>query len=497
MAQIDIKSLFSDILPDPAQQQRERVLQQNEAVNQANLVGTLGGMAAYLAPQRSAALGQAAGGLLGLDMRTEAEKTIDQLKEANVDLSSQAGLIQAATLLQETDPLKAAELRGAAAELTAKQTEEAQKAAESKSLVDFRNEQTLASQTTRIDKAAQETLENANAGLTINSAAQIMRRVSPDMADQFTTLFPATKEGADAARDFALETIKRPDRELIVETIVDDQGIPQRVVFDKNDSTYKRVLGVDDSALSGNAGKAFGRLRAKAGVSIPEDAFNYRANANKVLSIAFNPDLESIVGAADPGGYVPLRIGATVPTWLGGLSDEQVKLRRDISNTKTAGVLPIVRLLAPVTDADYAILEKLQPSELDSQAVWIERTLEEVLPQSLNIMYARLEEEGMSLSAAQQFGIASAAEVFNQMADNPTVFREYSLEDAADAAYDLLPRVENINMEEYPANMALFEDASGRVYTGELIAAIQRAKNYSPEEIQQGLGLQLIERTKK
>ena len=497
MANIDIKSLFSDVLPDPVKQQNERVLQQNEAVNQANLVGQLGGMAAYLAPQRSAALSSAATGLLGIDTRTEAEKALEKLKEANIDMSSQEGLIKAANLYQEVDPIKAAQLRGAAAELKAKQAEEAQKAAESKSLVDFRGEQVLASQTERLDKAAQQTLENANAGLTIQSASKIMERVSPELAEQFTTLFPTTLEGANAAREFALEAIKTPERELVIETVVNDSGIPERVVFDKNDEGYKRVLGVDDSVLSGNAGKAFGRLRTKAGVAIPEDAFNYRANANKVLSIAFNPDLESIVGAADPGGYVPLRIGASVPTWLGGLSDEQIKLRRDIANTKTAGVLPIVRLLAPVTDADYAILEKLQPSELDSQAVWIERTLEEVLPQSLNIMYARLEEEGMSLAAAQQFGMASATEVFNQMADNPSVFREYSLEDASDAVYDMLPRVENVNMDEYPANMALFKDASGRVFTGELIAAIQRAKNYSPEEIKQGLGLELLERTKK
>ena len=80
MANIDIASLFSDIVPDPAQQQRERTLQQNDAVNQANLVGTLGGMAAYLAPQRSAALSSAAGGLLGLDTRTEADKLKEQLQ---------------------------------------------------------------------------------------------------------------------------------------------------------------------------------------------------------------------------------------------------------------------------------------------------------------------------------------------------------------------------------------------------------------------------------
>lgn len=119
MANIDITSLFSDVLPDPAQQQRERIMQQNEAVNQANLVGTLGGMAAYLAPQRSAALSSAATGLLGLDTRTEAQKAMEKLKQANIDLSSREGLIQAANIYQNIDPIRAAQLRTKAAEVKA------------------------------------------------------------------------------------------------------------------------------------------------------------------------------------------------------------------------------------------------------------------------------------------------------------------------------------------------------------------------------------------
>lgn len=117
MAQIDIPSLFSDIIPDPALQQRERTLQQNDAVNQANLVGTLGGMAAYLAPQRSAALGQAAGGLLGLSQSSPADSVREQLKTASSQKQTPESLIKLAELVQNTDPEKAAQFRSAAAQM--------------------------------------------------------------------------------------------------------------------------------------------------------------------------------------------------------------------------------------------------------------------------------------------------------------------------------------------------------------------------------------------
>jgi hypothetical protein len=119
MANIDINSLFSDILPSPAQQQRERVLQQNEAVNQANLVGTLGGMAAYLAPQRSAALGQAARGLFGMDTRSEADKLREAMQ--GVDPNNPQDLIRLASMADAVDPAKGIQLRQAAAQITAQQ----------------------------------------------------------------------------------------------------------------------------------------------------------------------------------------------------------------------------------------------------------------------------------------------------------------------------------------------------------------------------------------
>ena len=81
MAGIDITSLFADVVgPNPEQQLAERTLQQNDAANQASLVGELGGMAAYLAPQRGRAMSAAGKGLLGIDTRTKADKLKEQLE---------------------------------------------------------------------------------------------------------------------------------------------------------------------------------------------------------------------------------------------------------------------------------------------------------------------------------------------------------------------------------------------------------------------------------
>ena len=125
MAAIDITSLFADVLPNQQRQLDERTLQQSDAANQANAVGELGGMAAYLAPQRSRAMAAAGKGLLGIDTRTEAQKTMEQLKNANVDLSSREGLIKAANIYQSIDPIKAAQLRTQAAQVKAQEDKDA------------------------------------------------------------------------------------------------------------------------------------------------------------------------------------------------------------------------------------------------------------------------------------------------------------------------------------------------------------------------------------
>jgi hypothetical protein len=451
-------------------------------------------MAAYYGPERSRALQQSATGLLGIDTRTESQKAMEQLKDAKIDMSTPKGLIEAANIYQSIDPIKASEFRAAAADLTTKVSEDEQKAAESQSLVSGREETILASQAARleqervrVEKAAQETLENANAGLTINSAATIMRKVSPELADQFTTLFPATAEGAAAAKDFALESIRSPEADYTVETVLNNSGIPERVIFDKNDANYRRVLGIDDSVLSGNAGKKFGKLNQPAGTSIDVDSFNYKSNAKKVLGIAFNPYLESIVG--------PTELTRAMPNLL--IEEPQQQLRRQITNSKTEGILPIVRLVAPVTEPDIKLLQDIQLGFQDTQEVWIQRTVEEILPLAINAMYRGVAEEGTSASVVHQFALASAAEVFTQIAEHPDYFGDYDLKDASDAAYDLLPNAASIDMREIPTNVLLFKGRDGKAYDTEVLASLRKASGRSIEQQVELLGLEEMKRSEK
>lgn len=71
---IDITSLFADILPDPAKELQER------GDKEANMLSQMGAVGASYAPERAKALRLGAGGMFGLDTRTEAEHLQDELQ---------------------------------------------------------------------------------------------------------------------------------------------------------------------------------------------------------------------------------------------------------------------------------------------------------------------------------------------------------------------------------------------------------------------------------
>ena len=76
--QIDLQGLLGGVLPDLATADKA------EGLRRAENVGQLGASAAYHGPARERRLRQGIGGMFGLDMRNEAEKARDELKELGV-----------------------------------------------------------------------------------------------------------------------------------------------------------------------------------------------------------------------------------------------------------------------------------------------------------------------------------------------------------------------------------------------------------------------------
>jgi hypothetical protein len=136
---INISTLFADIIDTPEQRQ-QKLLQQGMMQGQllssglqgrARAAAPLAQMAGQLGVQRNEDLRRAVQPMLGLDPRTTGEKMADQLK--NLDPEDPNSLLQAAQALQSTDPVRAAALRQAAAEVR----REATKREEQKKLFDL------------------------------------------------------------------------------------------------------------------------------------------------------------------------------------------------------------------------------------------------------------------------------------------------------------------------------------------------------------------------
>ena len=117
---INLSSLFSDIVPDPAQEMRQ---QQSDLLS---VLGTVGGAAALNAPRQNQQLRAASGGLFGVDTRTGSEKLREAMQ--GVDPNNPQDLIRLASMTDSIDPAKAIQLRQAAAQMTAQQNAQRQEA---------------------------------------------------------------------------------------------------------------------------------------------------------------------------------------------------------------------------------------------------------------------------------------------------------------------------------------------------------------------------------
>ena len=135
MAAINIQSLFADIIDTP--EQRQMKMLQEGMLRGDRLASGLTGLTRAAAPlaqvagqlgvQRQENLRRAVQPMLGIDPRTTGEKMAEQLQ--NLDPENPDSLLQAAQSLQATDPVRAAALRQAAAEVrrAAKKREQEQK----------------------------------------------------------------------------------------------------------------------------------------------------------------------------------------------------------------------------------------------------------------------------------------------------------------------------------------------------------------------------------
>ena len=120
---ININTLFADIIDTPEQRQ-QKLLQQGMMQGQllssglqgrARAAAPLAQMAGQLGVQRNEDLRRGVQPMLGIDPRTTGEKLQETLR--GIDTSSPNGLLQAAQAVQAIDPVRAATLRQAAAEL--------------------------------------------------------------------------------------------------------------------------------------------------------------------------------------------------------------------------------------------------------------------------------------------------------------------------------------------------------------------------------------------
>ena len=131
MANINIQSLFADIISTP--EQREDKLLKEGMLQGQLLASGLKGRAANLAPlaqiagqlgvQRQENLKRVVQPMLGIDPRTTGEKMAERL--SNIDISTPKGLLQAAKEIENQDPVRAAALRQESVNLTRANAERA------------------------------------------------------------------------------------------------------------------------------------------------------------------------------------------------------------------------------------------------------------------------------------------------------------------------------------------------------------------------------------
>jgi len=487
MAQIDIQGLFKDILPNAAIEDKA------EGLRQAELLGTLGGMAAYFGPQRERQLRRAAGGLFGVDLRSEAEKARESLKtmgtpktmqehqryadildrvQAGAGLQYMMGIGQEARAQQQTDiNQQQADIAGRNVSLRA--AELAESVAE---------------------RQAREEADTQTQILELTRRNNVANAVMSQLGDTSPALKSAISAGAGSSDDL-LEIAKGlgeiKDIETMTQTIVNEDGIPEIILFNKQTGEEIQNLGVDESVTQ-IEGYDASMLRPSGQEEEGEGAYirglgnenqaaaQAAALARSSIGIAFHPDLESVVGPSDTRRAIPNAIRGTY-------DPEGVELIKRIERSIIDGGLPLMRILAPVTDTDADLVFGKQYGFEDSQEAWITGTLTESLPLRFTIMSDALKEEGDSTIGVNYLRQATVTEVFKALRENPQVLGRLSIEEVTNMAYDLLPNVSEVRPRDVPRNSIV--DSEGNIYSPELLNEIMANNGMDADTITEQLGL--------
>jgi len=304
MANINIQSLFADIISTP-EQREEKLLKEGMLQGQL-LASGLKGRAANLAPlaqiagqlgvQRQENLRRAVQPMLGIDPRTTGEKMAEQLK--GLDPESPNSLLQAAQAMQSIDPVRAASLRQAAAQKRVEQKD---------------REDTL---------AARERQEQLDA-LTIEGKSKELSQLAsrqaalPEIAESFENrnfddIAAQVRSGSLSVKDANViadartqvegsEEWKRLSNTEIFETktgrIIDSGAIPAERTITVGEGENKRIIGLNQDGTTRY--NILARDLMSGGSASSSDESNPNSEADKTygISLAKNiQDFNSIKG---------------------------------------------------------------------------------------------------------------------------------------------------------------------------------------------------------
>ena len=308
---INIQSLFSDIIETPAQRQ-ERMLTEG-ILRGRELTGGLTGLARTQAPlvsalsmqmpQRQEALRRTAGGMLGLDVRTESEKLQDILRQA--DTSTPVGMRGLARDIRQIAPAKAMTLLQ-----TADEQEREQKEAERRQQ-EFALRSTAALQEIQTREQARIAAEN-DANAQQNYRNYVAGLVEGN--EKFSGLAPGIRNGSvpkERMEKIVDELMEKPDpKQLsIFQGYVDDNHVTLQGNFFTMDGE-PITLEPDDKVATASVTGAFGDVtglteQQKNNLSQQEiAAANFVRGTNNVLDLLrdqedINTFVASIAGTAD------------------------------------------------------------------------------------------------------------------------------------------------------------------------------------------------------